>query len=243
MLRFPAVTIDQMREVDRIMVEEIGISILMMMENASRNIAVFSRTMLGGNVKNKKILILCGKGNNGGDGLGAARHLINFGATPILFLATKPEALGNDSIIQYNILKNTQASIYTYDTPDKELLKDLLCHADLIIDALLGYSLKGNPRPPIDTMIEDANQSGMPILSVDIPSGLDGNTGIAADSTIKASTTLTLALPKVGLTQDAAKHYVGELYLADLSVPSTIYKKLGINIPDMFEHEEIVKVF
>lgn len=242
MRNIPSVTVDQMREVDRLMVDEIGVSILMMMENASRNIAVMCRKLLGGSVKNKKIVILCGKGNNGGDGLGAARHLINFGAHVTCLLTTEVSELRTDARKQYNILYNTQAHIEAYHGPSCFSLLEEFIDADLLIDALIGYDLKGNPREPIATFITKANESEKPILAVDIPSGLLGDTGEATKPTIKAATTLTLALPKVGLLTEKAKEYVGELYVADLSVPSAVYKKLGINIPILFAREEIVKI-
>lgn len=235
----PTVTIEQMREVDRLMVEEIGVSILMMMENASRNIAIMARTMLGGSVKDKKIAILCGKGNNGGDGLGAARHLINFGANVDCFLSSKSSELRVDANKQYTVLKNIDA--HGYEPADANLESNL-AHTDLIIDALLGYNLKGNPKEPIATFIHLANLSHIPILAVDIPSGLNGNTGEAFDPAIQATTTLTLALPKVGLLTDKARNYVGELYVADLSVPEAVYEKFNIHIPNIFEYEEIVKI-
>ncbi len=231
----PTVTTDQMQEVDRIMVDEIGVSILMMMENASRNIAILARKMLGGSVKGKNIVILCGKGNNGGDGLGAGRHLINFGADVKILLSVPPQELGKDAKVQHKVLENLQPPVFA---------RNISSYGDLIIDALLGYNLDGNPREPIATIIKSANASGVPILAVDIPSGLQGDTGEPLPPTIKAHTTLTLALPKVGLTLKKAKEYVGELYLADLSVPKTVYEKIGINnIPVIFEKEEVVKIF
>jgi len=238
----PTVTIDQMREIDRMMVEDIGVSIIMMMENASRNIAVIARRMLGGSVKNKKIVILCGKGNNGGDGLGAARHLINFGAKVVCLLTTEVGELKTDARKQYDILHNSQAHVEAYHGPRCFSLLEEFIDADLLIDALIGYDLKGNPREPIETFIQKANESEKPILSVDIPSGLQGDTGEPLFPTIKAATTLTLALPKVGLLTEKAKEFVGELYVTDLSVPKSVYDRLSIDVPVLFEHQEIVKV-
>lgn len=241
-MTIPAVTVDQMREVDRIMVEEIGVSILMMMENASRNIAILSRRLLGGTVKGKSIVILCGKGNNGGDGLGAARHLTNFGANCQIILSTTPDELRNEPKVQFGVLKHTRAPIYEANKSSREFLKDKINYADLIIDALLGYNLKGNPRQPIATLIQIADQSHCPILAVDIPSGMSGDSGETYTPTIVAKYTLTLALPKVGLLTEKAKKYVGELYIADLSVPEKVYEKIGIKVPIVFEKEEIVKI-
>jgi len=234
-----SVTIEQMREVDRLMVEEVGVSILMMMENASRNIALLSRRMLGGSVKNKRIVILCGKGNNGGDGLGTARHLINFGADVACFLSTTSSELRTDARVQYTVLKNIEAPIYE---PSNSALDSMLTRADLIIDALLGYNIQENPKEPLASLIRSANNADKPVLAVDIPSGLNGDTGEASDSTMRATTTLTLALPKVGLLTDKARDYVGELYVADLSVPEAVYEKLNIHIQNIFEHEEIIKI-
>lgn len=231
-----------MREVDRLMVEEIGVSILMMMENASRSIAVLARSMLDDSVKNKKIVILCGKGNNGGDGLGATRHLINFGATCKVFLTTEADKLNPHAKVQYNILKRINAEVHEHGTFSDVHLTSHLAFADLIIDALLGYNLVGTPKEPIANLIRLANDAKKLILAVDIPSGLNGNTGKPHEPTIQATTTLTLALPKVGLLTDSAKKCVGKLYVADLSVPKNIYDRLGIDAPLLFEHQEILRM-
>lgn len=258
MNNIPSVTVEQMREIDRIMVEEIGVSIIMMMENASRNIAVMAGRMLGESVKDKKIVILCGKGNNGGDGLGAARHLTNFGAKVDCVLAEPVGNLRENARTQFSILQKSGVSLSDFylDPAKREInkntiqcagigpneLKLLLSQADLVIDALLGYNLKGDPHKSYATIINKANNSGKAILSVDIPSGLDGDTGEAFEPTIQATATLTLALPKVGLLTDKARGYVGELYVADLSVPKTVYKKIGIEVPIIFEEKEVVKI-
>lgn len=242
MRNIPSVTVEQMREVDRLMVEEIGVSILMMMENASRNIAILCRKLFGGSARNKRIIILCGKGSNGGDGLGAARHLINFGGTVTCILSEHRENLGENANIQFNVLENMGAEIIEFPNEQISQIQEKVKNSDLIIDALLGYNLKGNPKELIATLIHLANNTSVPILAVDIPSGLDGDTGEPHIPTIKANTTITLALPKIGLLTEKAKEYVGELYVADLSVPKNIYNKLGISIPVLFEDQEIVKV-
>jgi len=242
MINIPRVTVEQMREVDRLMVDEIGISILMMMENASRNIAILSRKMLGGSVRDKHIVILCGKGNNGGDGLGAARHLINFGGKVTCIISEHKENLGENARIQLNVLKNIDATIIEFSDGETQLIQEKINNSDLVIDALLGYNLKGTPKSPYFNLINLANNSSKPILAIDMPSGLDGNTGQPHAPTIKARATITLALPKVGLLTEKAREHVGELYVADLSVPSNVYRKLGISVPNVFEYEEVVKL-
>lgn len=238
----PYVTVAQMREVDHLMVEDVGVSILMMMENASRNIAFLAREMLGGSAKGKNIVILCGKGNNGGDGLGAARHLTNLGASCRVFLAEEEDRLNSQAKTQYAILEQMRVEVNGYKTFSDAHLTSHLGFADLIIDALLGYNLQGNPREPTATLISFANKSQRPILAVDLPSGLDADTGQPYTPTIKAYATITLALPKVGLLAKKAKDYLGDLYLADLSVPRTVYEKIGINVPVIFEKAEVVKI-
>lgn len=238
----PTISVEKMKEVDRLMVEEFGISIIIMMENASRNTAALSRKMLDGSVKDKTIVVLSGKGNNGGDGLGAARHLINWGATVNCILATPVSELRKNAGIQYSILTSIDAPIYDVQHTSPSKLKHLINSADLIVDALIGYNLDGDPREPYATLIILANDSKNPILAVDIPSGLNGNGHELNTPTIRAKTTLTLALPKKGLMKKESKEYVGDLYVADLSVPNKVYEKIGIQVPVLFEKDEVVRV-
>lgn len=117
-----------------------------------------------------------------------------------------------------------------------------LSKADLILDAMLGYGAKGDPREPIASWINHANESGVRILSLDAPSGLDTTTGEPASPCIRAHATLTLALPKTGLLTPAAKPVVGDLYLADISVPPELYESLDIKIESPFLSDAIVKL-
>jgi NAD(P)H-hydrate epimerase len=111
-----------------------------------------------------------------------------------------------------------------------------------LIDALIGYSLKDAPTGVIASLIGAANASGRPIAALDIPSGLPEDTGVAAEPTIRAASTLTLALPKVGLLRPEARAYVGRLYLADISVPQLVYHRLGMSVGSIFGESEIVPV-
>jgi NAD(P)H-hydrate epimerase len=113
-------------------------------------------------------------------------------------------------------------------------------NADLVIDALVGYSLQGNPRGRAADLINWANDQPVPILSLDTPSGLDVTSGSAGEPCVKASATMTLALPKTGLT--LAKALVGELYLADISVPALVYRRLGVEVPDLFRMSAVVRL-
>jgi NAD(P)H-hydrate epimerase len=112
--------------------------------------------------------------------------------------------------------------------PIEQFSPGALAHADAILDALIGYSLQGPPREPIASLIRAANHASAPVIALDVPSGLDGDSDQPFDPTVRAATTLTLALPKVGLMRSAARDRVGDLYLADISVPVQVYRRLGV---------------
>lgn len=227
----PALTTEQMIEVDRLMIEEWGIGLIQMMENAGRNLAELARRLLQ-DLSEKKIVVLCGTGNNGGGGMVAARHLHNWGANVNAVLIGNEKRLKEVSAHQWKILKLMDMTAIDAD-PGK---------ADLVIDAMLGYGTKGNPREPIATWIQRANESGVRILSLDAPSGLDTTTGKPATPCIRAHATLTLALPKTGLITPQAKSIVGDLYLADIGVPPELYKSLEMDINSPFTSDTIIKV-
>ena len=111
--------------------------------------------------------------------------------------------------------------------------------ADLVVDALIGYSLRGDPTGQIATLIEWANQQPAPILAPDAPSGLDVTTGVAGTPHIQATATLTLALPKIGLIDSSA---VGELFLADISVPAIVYQRMGLTTPELFRDDVVIRL-
>ncbi|HEY2592807.1 MAG TPA: NAD(P)H-hydrate epimerase [Chloroflexota bacterium] len=114
--------------------------------------------------------------------------------------------------------------------------------ADVALDALIGYSLGGAPREPIATLIRAANDSRTPVIVLDIPSGLDGDSGQPNDPTIRAARTVTLALPQRGLVQPAAREWVGDLYVADMSVPALVYDRLGLPVGPIFAAADLVRV-
>jgi NAD(P)H-hydrate epimerase len=234
----PQLSTDQMREVDRAMIEDIGITLIQMMENAGRHLATLARKMLGGGVQDKRIVVLAGRGNNGGGGLVAARRLANWGARISVILTAPPEDYRGVPAHQLAILRRMGAAIAAETTPFTSLHE-----SDLILDALIGYGLRGTPKGTIADLIRAANASGAPITSLDAPSGLDTATGAVFDPCIRATATLTLALPKVGLLADAARAVVGKLYVADISVPPCVYAAMGIQVPNLFAEDEIVRVW
>jgi NAD(P)H-hydrate epimerase len=229
----PVLTTAQMAEVDRLMTEDYGILLIQMMENAGRNLAEMARRMLGGQLASRHVVVLCGAGNNGGGGMVAARHLQNRGAAVRVKFVGDPARLKDVPAHQWRILQTM--GLANNDDPD-------LAQADLIVDALIGYGLTGNPRGPTAEWIVRADAADRPLLALDAPSGLDTTTGMSGSPCIRASATLTLALPKVGLLQANARHFVGDLYLADISVPPELYRRLGIEVSPLFADDAIIRV-
>lgn len=231
--KIPAITTAQMAQVDRLMVEEYGILLIQMMENAGRNLAELARRKLGGTV-NRRVTVLCGAGNNGGGGLVAARHLLNWGADVQVKIAADFRSVKDVPARQWKILQ--AMGIKDSGMPD-------LSKVDLILDALIGYGLVGDPHGLVATWIERINAAGRPVLSLDTPSGLDATTGNPGNPCVHATATLTLALPKTGLIAPQARSFVGELYLGDISVPPGLYRALNIDVGNLFSRDTILKVF
>ena len=229
----PSLTTAQMAEVDRLMIEDFGIQLIQMMENAGRNLAEQARRMLDGKLAGRKIVVLCGAGNNGGGGMVTARHLHNRGAELRVKFVGDPARLGNTPAHQWRILK--AMGLATNDDP-------ILAQTDLIVDALIGYGLTGDPRGPVAEWIERATTANRPILALDAPSGLDTTTGIPGQPCIRATATLTLALPKVGLLVPSAWAFVGDLYLADIGVPPELYQRMGIEVGPLFGDDTLIRV-
>lgn len=234
-MQIPYITTQQMVEVDRLMVEEYGIQLIQMMENAGRNLAELSRRMLGGDVRGKQIAVLCGAGNNGGGGMAAARHLHNWGAEIALKVIPGKENLKNAPEHQFHSL----AAIGILNREDIDFNS-----VDLVIDAMIGYGLTGSPQGATADWIRRINAAACPVLALDAPSGLNTTTGIPGNPCIHATATMTLALPKIGLSTPQAKPLVGDLYLADISVPPGLYAKpsLGITVEPLFIENTILKI-
>jgi len=227
------VTAEEMRRIDDITIREFQVDVLMLMENAGRATATMARQMLQGITIGKRVACLVGGGNNGGDAMVATRHLANWGADVEAIVGTTKERMKSVPIAQLHILE--KMGIPT-------LLTDYtLGDYDLLIDGLIGYGLEGNPRDRVAMMIKDANVSGRPILALDVPSGMNATSGRAYDPCIKATTTLTLALPKTGFLAPTASPYVGDLYLADIAIPRKVYQSFGQqNI--LFQKDTLLKI-
>ena len=217
--RIPAVDEDEMREIDRIAVEEYQLGILQMMENAGRNLASHAMEWLDDRTAN--ITVLAGSGGNGGGGLCCARHLHNRGYVVDIILTKDPTSLRGAAKTQMTIL--AAAGVVPLGRAQAE---QVLMSTQLIIDAMIGYRLGGPPTGTIERYIQLTNEAPAPVLSLDLPSGLHATTGDAPGVYVQADRTLTLALPKTGL-----RKFPGSLYLADIGIPPEVFQPLGLDVP------------
>lgn len=227
----PALTSEEMARVDRILLDELGWDVLQLMETAGLAVAAFARErFLDGNAAGRRVTILAGRGNNGGDGLVAARYLHVWGATVRLMLSAGPDHLGQTAHRQHELLQALGLADHeSWDEP-----------ADLVIDALLGFGLQRPPGGRIADLIRQANDQTAPIFAIDVPSGLDATGGHTFDPCIRAVATLTLALPKRGLLAPSASRWVGEIVLADIGVPPDVYARLGHEVGPVFSRRSTV---
>jgi len=213
-------TSDEMAKVDRLAMGKYGVDILQMMENAGRAIARFVAEL-----KPKKVVILYGKGNNGANGLAVARFLAIYGINIEIVPATKEEG----KMIKHQMRTLKLQQIFPR--------KNFVVHkGDIIIDALLGYNIEGNPKNKYAELINAANDSDARIVSIDLPSGMNPDTGEMYNPSIKSDYILTLALPKTGLRG------MKNLYLVDLGIPNELYEEVGLSIDSMFEKKDVVKI-
>lgn len=232
-------TTQQMVEVDRAMIEDYRIELIQMMENAGRNLARLARSrFLEGDPRGRAVFALAGGGGNGGGALVAARHLSNWGAAVTVILGQAAREMTPIPAHQLDILQRMGVHITTDGVPPPTP------RPAVVLDGLIGYSLKGAPFGRIAELIRWANARGAPILALDAPSGLDTTTGVAFDPAISATATMTLALPKQGLRSNAASALVGELYLADISVPPALYGRAPLDLPaePIFARDEILRI-
>jgi len=227
------VTAEEMRKIDDVTIQEFHVDVLMLMENAGRATATLAKQMLRETTFGKRVACLVGGGNNGGDGMVAARHLANWGADVSVIVGTTKDRMKDVPLGQLNVLEKMGIPILLGDYN----LRDY----DLLIDGLIGYGLEGNPRNKVAVVIKDANASGRQILALDLPSGMNATTGEVYDPCIKAAATLTLALPKTGFLAPNASPLVGDLFLADISIPRSVYERFRQHSM-LFQKQPIVKI-
>ena len=217
-------TRDQSRALDRRVIEEAGVPGVVLMENAGRGCAeLLLRLGVTG-----PVVVCCGKGNNGGDGLVIARWLDNAGAAVRVLLFARPEELTGDAVVMYRIIAHSGPPIVIHveSTVDETALRRELDAAEWVVDALFGTGLKGPVRPPFDTVIAAINAGRARVLAVDIPSGLDADTGEPLGPTIRAHHTATIAAMKTGYARPEAPVWLGQVHVIDMGAPRRMVEGL-----------------
>jgi NAD(P)H-hydrate epimerase len=213
----------QSRRLDALAIEQYGMTGLVLMENAGRGVAdTLCRLGISGTV-----VICCGRGNNAGDGFVLARHLDLRRHDVRVLLWADPSDLSGDAGVNYRILEKTGVPIVPMAAQtDASRLDQELAGSAWLVDALLGTGARGEPRPPLDVLIDRMNAAAAPILAIDVPSGLDCDTGEPARHTIRAAHTCTFAAAKPGFFAPEAEPYVGRLHVLDIGVPRKLIEDL-----------------
>lgn len=235
----PSVTAEQMREVDRLMIDEAGITLTQMMENAGRALARVAVDEAGGSARRTRVAVLAGTGGNGGGGLAAARRLACWGARVVAWLSHAD--LQGVPAQQRDAAE--ACGVHVLPGPPGPADLD---GTDVVLDAVLGYSVAGAPRGAARELVEaceGAHRRGIPVVSLDLPSGLPPDTGEPSGAVVRATHTVTLAMPKPGLLSEVGRPYVGALSLADISVPEWVYQRVGVDPGELFSSRDVVRLF
>lgn len=228
---------EQMRNIDRRATEEYGIPGVVLMENAALQVvAVLERRYPA--LSRQRVAIVAGRGNNGGDGFAVARHLLNRGVAVHLYVLADPERIGGDAKINLDaaIAAGVPRTILSEAAQLDALARDLQ-HADLIIDALLGTGISSAVREFFALAIQHINAAPAPVIAVDLPSGLQTDSGRILGEHVHADLTVTFALPKLGVVLYPSAEAIGELIVADISIPRAAIEAEGISIELLEEAE------
>jgi NAD(P)H-hydrate epimerase len=212
----------QVRDLDRRAIDDFGVPGVVLMENAGRGAA---ELLLNLGIHGR-VLICCGKGNNGGDGFVIARHLANRDVNIQVLLCAPQEELSGDALINFTILKRGQYP-FRVVTNSLDGLDEELARSEWVVDALFGTGLSGPVRTPFDRIIETINARQNHVLAVDIPSGLDCDVGQPLGPTVRAEHTATFVAPKRGFANSAAAPYVGLVHVVDIGLPRILLEGLS----------------
>ena len=224
---------EQCRTVDRRASEEYGIPGLVLMENAGRGAAdVLCQLIASGADATESggalVVICCGKGNNAGDGFVLARHLDLRGHAVRVLIWAEPDELQGDAGANFQIIRKAGLPIELFgDRHDPRRLAENLAGATWIVDALLGTGARGEPRQPLDAVIDQINAAAAPKLAIDLPSGLDCDTGRAAQHTIRAAETCTFVGVKQGFLAPGAERFTGRVHVLDIGAPRKLVEEVA----------------
>jgi NAD(P)H-hydrate epimerase len=215
----------EVRDVDLRALDELGMPGIVLMENAGRGAAeLLERLGING-----RVAVCAGRGNNGGDGFVIARHLENRGFDVRVLLFADSQKLAGDAATNFHILRAAGTPVFEYHTATKldTWAADLRSSA-WIVDALLGTGMQGTVREPTATVIHHINNSGVPVLAVDLPSGLDCDTGQPLGVCVRAAHTATFVSRKLGFDAPGADLFTGQVHTIDIGVPRSLLSQFAV---------------
>jgi hydroxyethylthiazole kinase-like uncharacterized protein yjeF len=218
--KYDVMTRDQARAFDAWAINTIGIPGVVLMENAGRSCAELIREKLK-HIAHAKVCIFCGTGNNGGDGFVIARHLNNYGFGVTIVVFGDQDKIKGDAKINLNIVQSLKMAVKKIESDSADIpqkVRGIAAGADMIVDSLLGTGLTGIVKDGYKQIIETINTLKCPVLAVDIPSGLDCDTGQPLGATVKADYTVTFAALKKGFASRLAGEYTGDIYIASIGI-------------------------
>ena len=217
------VTTAEMHKIELAAQNDFNISSLILMENAGKEAAFFIAQKVFNGQIDKRVIIVAGKGNNAGDGFVLARHLFNMGIHTRVFLLHKPEDFSLDALQNYHIIQNMGVRIQNlHSEKDLQTLKIALLYTDIIVDAVFGTGFKGTSPTFFAKVFEIINSSNLPVVALDIPSGVEADTGMVGDNAVKATWTLAMGLLKFGTMIGAGSTQAGEVIVLDISLPRAL---------------------
>ncbi len=216
---------DQLREVDRRAIEEFGLAGIVLMENAGARCAELLRS-LG---PPRHVVICAGGGNNGGDGFVVARHLESWGVSVCVLLFADPRKLSSDASTNYTVCRKGETRLRIFEAaPVPRELDREFDEADWIVDALLGTGIRGSVRTPYPTIIDAVNRATARVFSIDLPSGLECDTGEFAGACVQADHTATLVARKPGFSRAEAEKMIGQVHVVDIGLPRRMLDELSL---------------
>jgi hydroxyethylthiazole kinase-like uncharacterized protein yjeF len=223
-MRQKAVSVKQIQDLDKVAIEKYGVPSLALMENAGRSVADQAVKMVA-KASKPCVCVVCGLGNNAGDGFVIARHLINAGVRTKIFLIGKGSQLKTDAAVNYRILKKLKYPFKEVGKINSSFLKDLN-RADAVVDAIFGVGLNREVKDPFRSVIEAINEKAGKVISVDAPSGIDGTTGKIYGICIKADVTVTFSFMKKGFLKRQGPKYTGKVIVVDIGIPLQLKKEV-----------------
>lgn len=215
----------EVREVDRRAIAEYGLPGIVLMENAGRHAAelLLQQGIAG------RVAICCGKGNNAGDGFVIARHLDNAGVDVDVLLAVDPQTFTGDAAVNYRVLEASLLSIRHLAAAPMNDWSAALAPCEWIVDALLGTGMQGMLREPLTTVITAINAAGKRVLAVDLPSGMDADTGQPQGCCVRATLTATFVARKIGFNQPGTEVWTGPVHVADIGAPRALLEAIDLS--------------